>query len=123
MQQAKGIRGNAVFGVGGHTWISHKRRFRQAMKMPRGALGCSPIGKEGFHIKGSRCSGPPDSNPQFLVRREAPDACSGRSRSAARSKPKDLPAIPEIEIFSEDWRTKPMDEVLRTCIERHRTEV
>jgi len=29
----------------------------------------------------------------------------------------------EIEIFSTDWWTKPMDEVLRTCIERHRTVV
>jgi sugar phosphate isomerase/epimerase len=29
----------------------------------------------------------------------------------------------EIEIFSNDWWSKPMDEVLRTCIERHRTVV
>ncbi|MGA8900341.1 sugar phosphate isomerase/epimerase family protein [Bradyrhizobium sp.] len=29
----------------------------------------------------------------------------------------------EIEIFSEDWWVKPVDEVLRTCIERHRTVV
>ena len=29
----------------------------------------------------------------------------------------------EIEIFSNDWWNKPMDEVLRTCIERHRTVV
>jgi sugar phosphate isomerase/epimerase len=29
----------------------------------------------------------------------------------------------EIEIFSEDWWSKPMDEVLRTCIERHRSVV
>jgi sugar phosphate isomerase/epimerase len=29
----------------------------------------------------------------------------------------------EIEIFSEHWWTKPMDEVLRTCIQRHRTVV
>jgi len=29
----------------------------------------------------------------------------------------------EIEIFSHDWWEKPMDEVLRTCIERHRTVV
>jgi len=29
----------------------------------------------------------------------------------------------EIEIFSNDWWEKPMDEVLRTCIERHRTVV
>jgi sugar phosphate isomerase/epimerase len=29
----------------------------------------------------------------------------------------------EIEIFSNDWWAKPMDEVLRTCIERHRTLV
>jgi sugar phosphate isomerase/epimerase len=29
----------------------------------------------------------------------------------------------EIEIFSEDWWERPMDEVLRTCIERHRTVV
>jgi sugar phosphate isomerase/epimerase len=29
----------------------------------------------------------------------------------------------EIEIFSEDWWSRPMDEVLRTCIERHRTVV
>ena len=29
----------------------------------------------------------------------------------------------EIEIFSEGWWAKPMDEVLRTCIERHRTVV
>jgi sugar phosphate isomerase/epimerase len=29
----------------------------------------------------------------------------------------------EIEIFSEGWWKKPMDEVLRTCIERHRTVV
>jgi len=27
----------------------------------------------------------------------------------------------EIEIFSTDWWEKPMDEVLRTCIERHRS--
>jgi sugar phosphate isomerase/epimerase len=29
----------------------------------------------------------------------------------------------EIEIFSNDWWGKPMDEVLRTCIERHKTVV
>ena len=29
----------------------------------------------------------------------------------------------EIEIFSNIWWEKPMDEVLRTCIERHRTVV
>ena len=29
----------------------------------------------------------------------------------------------EIEIFSNDWWSKPMDEVLRTCIARHRTVV
>jgi sugar phosphate isomerase/epimerase len=29
----------------------------------------------------------------------------------------------EIEIFSDDWWGKPMDEVLRTCIDRHRTFV
>jgi sugar phosphate isomerase/epimerase len=29
----------------------------------------------------------------------------------------------EIEIFSTDWWTRPMDEVLQTCIERHRTVV
>jgi sugar phosphate isomerase/epimerase len=29
----------------------------------------------------------------------------------------------EIEIFSDDWWGKPMDEVLKTCIERHRTVV
>ena len=29
----------------------------------------------------------------------------------------------EIEIFSDQWWSKPMDEVLRTCIERHRTVV
>jgi sugar phosphate isomerase/epimerase len=29
----------------------------------------------------------------------------------------------EIEIFSGDWWEKPMDEVLRTCIERHRSAV
>jgi sugar phosphate isomerase/epimerase len=29
----------------------------------------------------------------------------------------------EIEIFSEDWWTRPMDEVLQTCIERHRSVV
>jgi sugar phosphate isomerase/epimerase len=29
----------------------------------------------------------------------------------------------EIEIFSTDWWTRPIDEVLRTCIERHRTVV
>ena len=29
----------------------------------------------------------------------------------------------EIEIFSNDWWTKPMDGVLRTCIERHKTVV
>jgi len=29
----------------------------------------------------------------------------------------------EIEIFSEDWWARPMDQVLRTCIERHRTVV
>jgi sugar phosphate isomerase/epimerase len=29
----------------------------------------------------------------------------------------------EIEIFSDTWWTKPMDEVVRTCIERHRTVV
>jgi sugar phosphate isomerase/epimerase len=29
----------------------------------------------------------------------------------------------EIEIFSNDWWEKPIDEVLRTCIERHKTVV
>jgi len=29
----------------------------------------------------------------------------------------------EIEIFSNDWWGRPMDEVLRTCIERHRSVV
>jgi sugar phosphate isomerase/epimerase len=29
----------------------------------------------------------------------------------------------EVEIFSENWWSKPMDEVLTTCIERHRTVV
>jgi sugar phosphate isomerase/epimerase len=29
----------------------------------------------------------------------------------------------EIEIFSNDWWERPIDEVLRTCIERHRTAV
>ena len=29
----------------------------------------------------------------------------------------------EIEIFSDDWWSKPMDEVLRTCVERYRTAV
>ena len=29
----------------------------------------------------------------------------------------------EIEIFSDDWWARPMDEVIRTCIERHRTVV
>jgi sugar phosphate isomerase/epimerase len=29
----------------------------------------------------------------------------------------------EVEIFSRNWWAKPMDEVLRTCIERHRTAV
>jgi len=29
----------------------------------------------------------------------------------------------EIEIFSNDWWAKPMDEVLRTCIARHRSVV
>jgi len=29
----------------------------------------------------------------------------------------------EIEIFSEGWWTRPMDEVLQTCIQRHRTVV
>jgi len=29
----------------------------------------------------------------------------------------------EIEIFSTDWWARPMDEVIRTCIERHRTMV
>ena len=29
----------------------------------------------------------------------------------------------EIEIFSHHWWERPMDEVLRTCIERHRTVV
>ncbi|MDI4235393.1 sugar phosphate isomerase/epimerase family protein [Bradyrhizobium sp. 31Argb] len=29
----------------------------------------------------------------------------------------------EIEIFSNDWWSRPMDEVLRTCIERHRSVV
>jgi len=29
----------------------------------------------------------------------------------------------EIEIFSDDWWGRPMDEVLKTCIERHRTAV
>ena len=29
----------------------------------------------------------------------------------------------EIEIFSDTWRERPMDEVLRTCIERHRSVV
>jgi sugar phosphate isomerase/epimerase len=29
----------------------------------------------------------------------------------------------EIEIFSDDWWEKPMDEVLQTCVARHRTVV
>jgi hypothetical protein len=29
----------------------------------------------------------------------------------------------EIEIFSNDWWGRPIDEVLQTCIERHRTVV
>jgi hypothetical protein len=29
----------------------------------------------------------------------------------------------EIEIFSSDWWNRPMDEVLQTCIARHRTVV
>jgi sugar phosphate isomerase/epimerase len=29
----------------------------------------------------------------------------------------------EIEIFSSDWWSRPMDEVLQTCIERHRSVV
>jgi sugar phosphate isomerase/epimerase len=29
----------------------------------------------------------------------------------------------EIEIFSEDWWGRPIDEVIRTCIERHRTVI
>ena len=29
----------------------------------------------------------------------------------------------EIEIFSNDWWARPMDEVIRTCMERHRTAV
>ena len=29
----------------------------------------------------------------------------------------------EIEIFSDDWWSRPMDEVIKTCIERHRTVV
>ena len=29
----------------------------------------------------------------------------------------------EIEIFSNDWWARPMDEVLKTCIERHKTVV
>jgi sugar phosphate isomerase/epimerase len=29
----------------------------------------------------------------------------------------------EIEIFSTGWWEKPMDEVLQTCIDRHRTVV
>jgi sugar phosphate isomerase/epimerase len=29
----------------------------------------------------------------------------------------------EIEIFSNDWWGRPMDEVIRTCIERHKTVV
>jgi hypothetical protein len=29
----------------------------------------------------------------------------------------------EIEIFSNGWWSKPMDEVLRICIERHRSVV
>jgi sugar phosphate isomerase/epimerase len=29
----------------------------------------------------------------------------------------------EIEIFSDDWWSKPMDEVIKTCIERHRSVV
>lgn len=29
----------------------------------------------------------------------------------------------EVEIFSNDWWARPLDEVLRTCIERHRTVV
>ena len=29
----------------------------------------------------------------------------------------------EVEIFSNDWWDRPMDEVLRTCVERHRTVV
>jgi hypothetical protein len=37
---------------------------------------------------------------------------SGGSRGAA-----------EVEIFSEDWWARPLDEVLTTCIERHRSVV
>jgi sugar phosphate isomerase/epimerase len=29
----------------------------------------------------------------------------------------------EIEIFSSDWWARPMDEVLKSCIARHRTVV
>ena len=29
----------------------------------------------------------------------------------------------EIEIFSSDWWSRPMDEVIKTCIERHRSVV
>jgi sugar phosphate isomerase/epimerase len=29
----------------------------------------------------------------------------------------------EIEIFSSDWWSRPMDEVMQTCIARHRTVV
>ena len=42
-------------------------------------------------------------------------------RSAAEAQ--GFEGYSEIEIFSEDWWSKPMDEVLRTCIERHRSVV
>jgi sugar phosphate isomerase/epimerase len=29
----------------------------------------------------------------------------------------------EVEIFSEDWWARPLDEVLGTCVERHRSVV
>ena len=42
-------------------------------------------------------------------------------RSAAEAQ--GFAGYSEIEIFSNDWWNKPMDEVLKTCIERHRTVV
>ena len=44
-----------------------------------------------------------------------------RLRSAVEAK--GFEGYSEIEIFSNDWWEKPMDEVLRACVARHRSAV
>jgi hypothetical protein len=44
--------------------------------------------------------------------------CDFATQAPGEHKP-----LNRIEIFSQDWWGKPMGEVLRTCIERHRSVV